>query len=68
MKLPKLSIFAAALLATILGHSPYVPAADLEYDPRLNPGIDGDALVDLLVIECVALLKVSPTASQSMNS
>lgn len=31
---------------------------DLEFDPRLNLGVDGDALVDLLVLECVVLMKV----------
>ncbi|KAF5838046.1 hypothetical protein DUNSADRAFT_3480 [Dunaliella salina] len=30
---------------------------DLEFDPRVNPDVDGDGLVDLLVLECVALMK-----------
>jgi len=32
--------------------------ADLEFDPRLNPHVDGNGLVDVLVAECASLMKV----------
>eukprot|EP00967_Tisochrysis_lutea_P055597 scaffold69969_cov20-Tisochrysis_lutea.AAC.1 len=47
------------LQAPVCKHLPTVclPLADLEFDPRVNPEVDGDGLVDLLVLECVALMK-----------
>lgn len=40
--------------------SPYVPHADLEFVPELNPGVDGDHLVACLLELVGEELRVRP--------